>query len=40
MKKEFNNLEEIQQYYDKNINTYLFKENNKYERVISDIYII
>lgn len=27
MVKEFNNLEEIEKYYDKNINTYLFKED-------------
>ena len=30
MVKEFNNLEEIQQYYDKNTNTYIFKENGNY----------
>ena len=35
MKKEFNNLEEIQQYYDKNINTYVFKENNKYIELVT-----
>lgn len=26
MTKEFNNLEEIQKYYDEKINTYVFKE--------------
>lgn len=30
MIKEFNNLEEIQKYYDKKTNTYVFKENDKY----------
>ena len=30
MTKEFNNLEEIQKYYDKKTNTYVFKEDDKY----------
>ena len=30
MTKEFNNLEEIQKYYDNNTNTYIFKENEEY----------
>ena len=30
MIKEFNSLEEIQKYYDKNTNTYVFKENGFY----------
>ena len=30
MVKEFNNLEEIQKYYDKETNTYVFKENGFY----------
>lgn len=30
MTKEFNNLEEIQKYYDRKTNTYIFKEDNKY----------
>ena len=30
MVKEFNNLEEIQKYYDRNSHTYIFKENNEY----------
>ena len=30
MIKEFNNLEEIQKYYDKETNTYIFKEGDKY----------
>ena len=30
MTKEFNNLEEIQKYYDKKTNTYIFKENGEY----------
>lgn len=30
MVKEFNNLEEIQKYYDENTNTYIFKENDEY----------
>ena len=30
MVKEFNSLEEIQKYYDKNTNTYVFKENGLY----------
>lgn len=29
-KKEFNSLEEIKKYYDKESNTYIFKEDNKY----------
>ena len=29
MIKEFNSLEEIEKYYDKNTNTYVFKENNE-----------
>lgn len=28
--KEFNNLEEIQKYYDKESNTYVFGENDEY----------
>ena len=28
--KEFNNLEEIQKYYDEESNTYVFKENEKF----------
>ena len=28
--KEFNNLEEIQKYYDEESNTYIFKENDEY----------
>lgn len=34
MVKEFNDLEEIQKYYDKETNTYVFKENGKYIDVI------
>ena len=30
MVKEFNSLEEIQKYYDKNTNTYVFRENDRY----------
>lgn len=30
MVKEFNSLEEIEKYYDKDTNTYIFKENNMY----------
>ena len=30
MTKEFNSLEEIQKYYDKNTNTYIFKEDGEY----------
>lgn len=30
MIKEFNNLEEMQKYYDKATNTYVFKENDRY----------
>ena len=30
MVKEFNNLQEIQKYYDEKINTYIFIEDNKY----------
>ena len=30
MTKEFNNLEEIQKYYNKKTNTYIFKENGEY----------
>ena len=30
MTKEFNNLEEIKRYYDKETNTYVFKENDRY----------
>lgn len=30
MIKEFNNLEEIQKYYDKTTNTYIFKEDDEY----------
>lgn len=30
MIKEFNNLDEIQKYYDEKTNTYVFKENNEY----------
>lgn len=30
MIKEFNNLEEIQKYYDYKTNTYVFKEDNEY----------
>ena len=30
MTKEFNNLEEIKKYYDKETNTYVFKENGEY----------
>ena len=30
MVKEFNNLEEIQKYYNKETNTYVFKEDNEY----------
>lgn len=30
MIKEFNNLEEIQKYYDEKTNTYIFKENEEY----------
>ena len=32
--KEFNNLEEIQKYYDEESNTYLFKEDDKYIDVV------
>ena len=34
MTKEFNNLEEIQKYYDKKTNTYIFKEDNKYIDIV------
>ena len=34
MVKEFNDLEEIQKYYDKGTNTYVFKENDKYINLI------
>ena len=34
MVKEFNSLEEIQKYYDKNTNTYVFKENGEYIGVV------
>ena len=34
MVREFNSLEEIQKYYDKETNTYVFKENSKYIDVI------
>ena len=30
MIKEFSNLDEMKKYYDKNTNTYIFKENGKY----------
>ena len=30
MIKEFNNIDEIQKYYDKKTNTYVFKENDEY----------
>ena len=30
MTKEFNSLEEIEEYYDKKSNTYIFKEDDKY----------
>ena len=30
MTKEFNNLQEIEKYYDEKINTYVFKEDDKY----------
>ena len=30
MSKEFNSLEEIEEYYDADINTYVFKENGEY----------
>ena len=34
MTKEFNSLEEIQKYYDADINTYVFKENGEYIGVV------
>ena len=34
MVKEFNSLEEIQKYYDKNTNTYVFKENGIYINLV------
>ena len=34
MTKEFNNLEEIQKYYDKKTNTYVFKENDEHIDVV------
>ena len=34
MVKEFDNLEEIQKYYDKETNTYVFKENGEYIEVV------
>ena len=30
MTREFNNIEEIQKYYNKKTNTYIFKENGEY----------
>ena len=35
MVKEFNSLEEIQQYYDEETNTYVFKENNKFIDIVN-----
>ena len=35
MVKEFNSLEEIQQYYDEESNTYVFKENNKFIDIVN-----
>ena len=34
MNKEFNNLKEIEPYYDTKFNTYIFKENGKYINLI------
>ena len=34
MVKEFNSLKEIQKYYDKETNTYIFKENGEYIEVV------
>ena len=35
MTKEFNSLDEIQQYYDEKSNTYIFKENKNYiEKIV------
>ena len=34
MIREFNSLEEIQKYYDEKTNTYVFKENNEYIRLV------
>ena len=34
MIKEFNNLEEIQKYYNNKTNTYVFKENNEYIKLV------
>lgn len=42
MIKEFNNLEEIQKYYDENTNTYIFKEDDEYIDLVVfnfDLYI-
>lgn len=42
MIKEFNNLEEIQKYYDKETNTYIFKEDDEYIDLVVfnfDLYI-
>ena len=36
MVKEFNSLEEIQQYYDEESNTYVFKENNKFIDIVKE----
>ena len=32
--REFNSLDEIKKYYDEKINTYVFKEDNKYIRLV------
>ena len=34
MTKEFNNLQEIEKYYVKEINTYVFKENDRYINLV------
>lgn len=34
MTKEFNSIEEIEQYYDKKTNAYIFKENGRYIDVV------
>ena len=38
MVKEFNSLEEIEKYYDKNTNTYVFMENGWYIAVVKFIF--
>ena len=34
MTKEFNNLQEIEKYYDEKINTYVFKEDDRYINLV------